>query len=576
MAFKNVASEMPGVAASKDCPRPAPPPSITWDLATPDAGVGVASDPPTCPDTRPSFLIDFCNIRGLSSNFISVEHHLSTTKPHILVLTETQIHDQSDSDPYSVNKYCLHPKFKFKGGCCAYVRDDVVCSRIPDLESSAFSTLWLRLSCQSTTKFICSVYRSPNSDDYPAFFDYLNSKLEVILSSNPFSEIVILGDFNVHHRQWLNSSTQDAAGELAYQFSILNDLVQLVQLPTRIPDRPGDSPNILDLFLTSNPSPYTVKLLPPLGSSDHLLISVSCPFNSNLPRERASASTKRHLWHFGAANWSDLQTYFFDFPWNDYCFGGRGPSECAERITEVILSGMEAYIPFSFPSTKQNKPWFNSNCTQAIHRRDTAFRNYRRLLTPETHALYISARNLAKSTLRKTKDSFIRKKCNNLSGSTSSRSFWHFAKNVNSNFASSSFPPLINSDGSTAVLPSTKAELFAQTFASNSTLDESGNIPPPSPPPSNSVMSNIIISSKDVISALSNLNVRKAYGLDGVPPIVLKNCASVLSPCLGKLFRLCLSTSSFPSCWKRALVQPVLSAFQLSSYCFNLCSFQSF
>ncbi len=52
----------------------------------------------------------------------------------------------------------------------------------------------------------------------------------------------------------------------------------------------------------------------------------------------------------------------------------------------------------------------------------------------------------------------------------------------------------------------------------------------------------------EVFYALSGLNPRKAYGPDGVPPIVLKNCASVLTPCLVKLFRLCLSTSTFPSC----------------------------
>src|ERR1700755_404019 len=55
-------------------------------------------------------------------------------------------------------------------------------------------------------------------------------------------------------------------------------------------------------------------------------------------------------------------------------------------------------------------------------------------------------------------------------------------KNVNSNFASSSFPPLVSYDGTTAVLPSSKAELFAQTIASNSTLDDSGAVPSPSTP----------------------------------------------------------------------------------------------
>ncbi len=61
----------------------------------------------------------------------------------------------------------------------------------------------------------------------------------------------------------------------------------------------------------------------------------------------------------------------------------------------------------------------------------------------------------------------------------------------------------------------------------------------------------------DVFYALSGLNPQKTYGPDGVPSIVLKNCASLLTPCLVKLFRLCLSTSTFPACWKYAYLQPV-------------------
>src|ERR1700755_1977264 len=70
-------------------------------------------------------------------------------------------------------------------------------------------------------------------------------------------------------------------------------------------------------------------------------------------------------------------------------------------------------------------------------------------------------------------------------------------------------------------------------------------------------MPKIVISSKDIISALSELNTKKVYDADGIPPVVLKTCAPELAPCLGKLFRIYLSTSTFPSCWKRALIQPV-------------------
>ena len=381
----------------------------------------------------------------------------------------------------------------------------------------------------------------------------MNSKVEHIISHFPFAEISILGDFNVHHQLWLSSNFTDSPGEHAFDFSLSNDLEQLVQHPTRIPDRLGDTPNILDLFLTSNPSAYAVELFPPLGSSDHRLISASCPISPVSPQDPPK---KRCLWHYASAQWDNLRSYYADFPWNDYCFHDRDASGCAERITEVIVSGMETFIPHSFSSPKSNKPWFNSACSRAIHDKDVAHKRYRNLPSDDNHRLFISARNHAKSVLRRTKFSFINKKCQSLHNSNSSGDFWHLHKNISNNFTSSSFPPLIHPDGNTAVSAISKAELFAQTFASNSTLDDSGH-DPPTPPPSNSFIPKIKILHNDVLHTLSGLNTRKAYGPDGIPPIVLKNCASVLTPCLVKLFRLCLSTSTFPSCWKYAYIQPV-------------------
>ncbi|MPC84149.1 hypothetical protein E2C01_078877 [Portunus trituberculatus] len=51
-------------------------------------------------------------------------------------------------------------------GCCVYVRNDLTCSHTHALESSEFSTIWLRLNSHSLTKFICAVYLSSNSSDY--------------------------------------------------------------------------------------------------------------------------------------------------------------------------------------------------------------------------------------------------------------------------------------------------------------------------------------------------------------------------------------------------------------------------
>ncbi|MPC73236.1 hypothetical protein E2C01_067558 [Portunus trituberculatus] len=159
-------------------------------------------------------------------------------------------------------------------GCCVFIHNDLTCSRGHALGSSEFSTIWFRLNTHSLTKFIYAIYLSPNSSDNSKFFDCLASKVEHILSY-PFADISILGDFNVHHQLWLSPPFTDY-----FNFTIIHGLEQLVQPLTHFSDRLGDMPNILDLFLTSNPSAYAVILSSPLGSSDHNLIPVSCPISS--------------------------------------------------------------------------------------------------------------------------------------------------------------------------------------------------------------------------------------------------------------------------------------------------------
>ena len=116
-----------------------------------------------CPITRTHIPLHYtslhlhnfsCNIlslllSSLTFTFQSVEHHLSSTKPHLLFLTETQLSVTTDSNPFSVSSYFLYPHFQSKAGCCVYVHNNITCSRAHNLESAEFSTIWLRLQCYS-------------------------------------------------------------------------------------------------------------------------------------------------------------------------------------------------------------------------------------------------------------------------------------------------------------------------------------------------------------------------------------------------------------------------------------------
>ncbi|MPC69687.1 hypothetical protein E2C01_063917 [Portunus trituberculatus] len=134
---------------------------------------------------------------------------------------------------------------------------------LPSFPPTGFDTI------VTLTKFILAVYLSSTSSDYIKFFDYLTSKVEKHTVSLSF-----LRDFH----SWTFQCSPTA---LAFNFAILHDLQQLVQHSTRIPDRLGDTPNIRDLFLNSNPSDYAVTFSSPLGSSNYSLISVYCPNFSN-------------------------------------------------------------------------------------------------------------------------------------------------------------------------------------------------------------------------------------------------------------------------------------------------------
>lgn len=92
----------------------------------------------------------------------------------------------------------------------------------------------------------------------------------------------------------------------------------MVKFPTSIPDHFGDKFNILFLFLFYNSSPYSIKLFSPLGSSSYLPISVN-------------NSLQVFIWKtFDYLIWPNLQSYYFEFNWNDYRFSWRNSKECTK------------------------------------------------------------------------------------------------------------------------------------------------------------------------------------------------------------------------------------------------------
>ena len=100
--------------------------------------------------------------------------------------------------------------------------------------STGFTTVTvLRLfPYQVSSLFLCRVFYS------------ISSNIDEVLSINPSANVFVFVDFNVHHEDWL---THFARTDRLVNFVMTsNDLTQMVNFPTWIPDSDSHSPSLLD------------------------------------------------------------------------------------------------------------------------------------------------------------------------------------------------------------------------------------------------------------------------------------------------------------------------------------------
>ena len=170
-------------------------------------------------------------------------------------------------------------------------------------------------------------------------FDSISSNIDEVLSLNPSANVFVFGDFNDHHKDWLTySSGTDRPGELCYNFSISNDLTQMVNFPTRIPDCDSHSPALLDLFISSDASICSTMAFPSLGNSDHVVVSVSMDFPSYSQQD---ALLHCIAYDYSCAHWDGLHDHLRDVPWEDIfklC-----SSATASEFCEWVQVGIDVY-----------------------------------------------------------------------------------------------------------------------------------------------------------------------------------------------------------------------------------------
>ena len=299
------------------------------------------------------------------------------------------------------------------------------------------------------------------------------------------------------------------------------------------------SPVFLDLFISSDASICSTKAFPPLGNSDHVVVSVSDDFPSY---SQWDALFHCIAYDCSCADWDGLCDQLRDVPWK-YIFK-ISASAAAGEFCEWVQVGIDVYIPHRKYQVKpHSSPWFSAACAAAIIHRNHFFRLYQKDKSSASKVKFMQASNYCKRVLEaaklaysdKTKESITSKKLG-------SWDIWQIDKILNKN--KSTIPPLFNGP---EVLSSSSdtPKLFAEKFSENSNLDDSGISLPVLSSRTNLKLHNISLTPRMVKNFIMNLGLSKVTGPDCIPVVVLKNCKRERSYILADFFNNCLKESCF-------------------------------
>ena len=306
-------------------------------------------------------------------------------------------------------------------GLVVYVKEGLPFAQDLSLENSADSYLCFQLALLHSVSYFFFLYRSPSSA-LCMVFDSISSNIDEVLLINPSANVSVFGDFKVHHKDWLTySSGTDGLGELCYNFSISNDLTQIVNFPTWIPDFDSYSPTLLDLFISFDASICSTMAFPPLGNSNHVVVSVSIDFLTN---SQWDAPFDRIAYDFSCGDWDGLRDHLRDVPWEDIF--KLAASAAASEFCEWVQVGIDVYIPHRKYQVKpHSSSWFSAACAAAMVHRNHFFSLYQREKSSDTKVKFRQASNHCKKVLEAAKLAYANKTKESItSEKLGSRDFW--------------------------------------------------------------------------------------------------------------------------------------------------------
>ena len=417
----------------------------------------------------------------LCNKIHEVENIISTHRPHILGISESNYFQDHDYDAVQIENYKFltaktinNPNLKVSR-VCVYLHKSMVGKIREDLMDENFSSIWVEVGLPQKRKILIgNVYREWGfmRQDNPAVSHYLTSQKdrwsvfieqwERALAES--KEVIVLGDLNLNFLEWArddlppNNQTQKLKPLIAELFSRIlpHGVSQLVKSATRI--RVGQPESGLDHFYSNEPNKLSPVQVVTCGGSDHKLIGAT-RYSSKI-KKSVRYVTKRCYKHFNREQFiSEVRKINW---WQIY--------ECEDVelvlqiLTDNLTNILDQMAPIRTIQIRENyAPWLSQETKNVMTERDIAQQVAATSKFEDDWKIFKRLRNKVISILKNEKINWQRNKFKKCEDEKDSKQIW---KNIKSwlNWTTSGAPTQLFYEGRLESCPSGLADCMNRFF----------------------------------------------------------------------------------------------------------------
>lgn len=494
----------------------------------------------------------FQNIQSIC-NKIHLLEEIIEEKPdlHIICISESWLNNQK-RDLLKIINFTICSSFCREqhegGGVCILIRNTLdYCERL-DISSMSIEMIFeiCAIEIPKINLLIINLYWPNSKREIEVFYSRLERLLNHVSKKYKSKNVVIGGDFNV------NVLANNIDKNRLFNLMISYNFHQKIKEPTRITQ---NSSTCIDLIFINFKIKDREIIVHNFGLSDHCGLLLSIP--SNTQNLKNIVLYKRV---YNDLNINKFTNELSNINWKDVLKYNNNVNENYNQFSEVLQKTLDKCIPRTLIKikTRRKKHYLTLGIrTSCRHKR------FLKLLVSRTKSKNVKSyyKQYCK-VLKKTVD-ISRRNCNKHKFETSqnkNKSMWQIINNeTNKNTKLYKNLKLITTDKCTLNNPKLIANTLNTFFASI------GNSRPNCDNLTNTFSTKTIqntfflnpVDSEEINKIIRNLKNKTSFGIDEIPPILIKKNADFLTEPYTTLVNQSFSEGIFPDALKISVIKPV-------------------